>query len=97
MASDIMTRADIAEEVRRQIGLSRSDSEKLVKQVIDEIIQALVAESIVKISSFGSFMVHSKKARMGRNPKTGVEAEISPRRVLTFRAGDILKERVLKG
>ncbi len=97
MASDIMTRADIAEEVRRQIGLSRSDSEKLVKQVIDEIIQALVAESIVKISSFGSFMVQNKKARMGRNPKTGVEAEISPRRVLTFRAGDILKERVLKG
>ncbi len=97
MASDIMTRADIAEQVRRQIGLSRSDSEKLVKQVIDEIIQALVTQSIVKISSFGSFIVHNKKARMGRNPKTGIEAEISPRRVLTFRAGDILKERVLKG
>ncbi len=97
MASEIVTRADIAEEVRRQIGLSRSDSEKLVKQVINEIVHALMTEGLVKISSFGSFMVHSKKARMGRNPKTGVEAEISPRRVLTFRAGDILKDKVLKG
>ncbi len=97
MSDNMVTRADIAEEVRRQVGLSRSDSDKLVKQVIDSIVRGLITQGLVKISLFGSFIVHSKKARMGRNPKTGVAAEISPRRVLTFRAGDFLKDKVLKG
>lgn len=89
-----ITRADLAEAVYAQVGLSRNESSDLVEQLLDEMMAALVAGDNVKISSFGSFTVKEKGERIGRNPKTGVEVAISPRRVLTFRASHVLKERI---
>lgn len=89
-----ITRADLAEAVYAQVGLSRNESSDLVEQLLDEMMAALVAGDNVKISSFGSFGVKEKAERVGRNPKTGVEVPISPRKVLTFRASHVLKERI---
>lgn len=89
-----ITRADLAEAVYAQVGLSRNESSDLVEQLLDEMMAALVAGDNVKISSFGSFTVKEKAERIGRNPKTGVEVPISPRKVLTFRASHVLKERI---
>lgn len=89
-----ITRADLAEAVYAQVGLSRNESSDLVEQLLDEMMAALVGGDNVKISSFGSFTVKEKGERIGRNPKTGVEVPISPRRVLTFRASHVLKERI---
>jgi len=89
-----ITRADLAEAVYAQVGLSRNESSDLVEQMLDEMMAALVSGDNVKISSFGSFTVKEKGERIGRNPKTGVEVPISPRKVLTFRASHVLKERI---
>lgn len=89
-----ITRADLAEAVYAQVGLSRNESSDLVEQLLDEMMAALVEGDNVKISSFGSFTVKEKGERIGRNPKTGVEVPISPRKVLTFRASHVLKERI---
>jgi integration host factor subunit alpha len=89
-----ITRADLAEAVYAQVGLSRNESSDLVEQLLDEMMAALVAGDNVKVSSFGSFTVKEKGERIGRNPKTGVEVPISPRKVLTFRASHVLKERI---
>lgn len=89
-----ITRADLAEAVYAQVGLSRNESSDLVEQFLDEMMAALVDGDNVKISSFGSFTVKEKGERIGRNPKTGVEVPISPRKVLTFRASHVLKERI---
>jgi len=97
MESNTVTRADLAESVYEQVGLSRNESSDLVEQILDEVMEALVSEDNVKISSFGSFSVKEKKARIGRNPKTGVEVPISPRKVLVFRASHVLKDRINKG
>jgi integration host factor subunit alpha len=94
MGSNTITRADLAEAVYEEVGLSRSESASFVDSVFDEISKALAQEDLVKISSFGSFSVRSKSERVGRNPKTGVEVVIAPRRVLTFRASHVLKERI---
>ena len=87
-------RADLAEAIYRQIGLSRNESSELVAAILEEISQRLEAGENVKISSFGSFSVRSKNERIGRNPKTGQEAAITPRRVLSFRPSHILRDRL---
>lgn len=92
MANDTLTRADLAEAVYREVGLSRNESADLVESVLEEISDALVKGENVKISSFGSFVVREKGGRMGRNPKTGEEVPIEPRRVLTFRASHVMKD-----
>ncbi|QZD88420.1 integration host factor subunit alpha [Qipengyuania psychrotolerans] len=92
-----LTRADLAETINRKIGLSRSESLDLVEQVLAKMSDALVRGENVKISGFGSFVLRDKKERIGRNPKTGVEVPITPRRVMTFRASQLLKDRVSNG
>ena len=94
MAANTITRADLGEAVYEEIGLSRNDSARLVESVLAEVCDALVDGENVKISSFGSFMLRNKGERTGRNPKTGEEVPISPRRVLVFRPSNILKERL---
>ena len=92
-----LTRADLSEAVYAEVGLSRHESAQLVDVVLDEISAALVAGDQVKLSSFGSFSVRHKKQRVGRNPKTGEEVPILPRRVLMFRASHTLKDRIAAG
>jgi integration host factor subunit alpha len=92
-----VTRAQLSEEVYRRVGLSRIESAELVESVIAEISGALERGEMVKISSFGSFAVRQKGRRIGRNPKTGQEVPISPRRVLVFRASHALKDQINQG
>ncbi len=92
--SRTLTRADLTEAVYRNIGLSRNESAELVASVLEEVCVCLEAGEEVKLSSFGTFSVQSKRERVGRNPKTGIEATITPRRVLSFRPSHILKNRV---
>ncbi len=94
MAARAVTRADLSEAVYQEVGLSRNESAELVESVLNEISDALVRGEMVKLSSFGSFSVRQKGERVGRNPMTGEEAPILPRRVLVFRASHALKERV---
>lgn len=94
MEPKTITRADLAEAVWQGVGLSRNESADLVDYVLDEISDSLVRNEAVKISSFGSFTVRQKGRRIGRNPKTGVEVPILPRKVLIFRASHILKDRI---
>ena len=94
MAGKTLTRADLTEAVHKKVGLSRAESADLVRSAIDLICDALVAGENVKISSFGTFLVRDKKGRMGRNPKTGEEVPIAPRRVLVFRPSQLMKARV---
>lgn len=97
MESRTVTRADLAEAVYEEVGLSRNESSDLVESVLDEVSKALINGENVKISSFGSFTIREKGERIGRNPKTGVEVPILPRKVLVFRASHVLKARVNKG
>lgn len=97
MNTRTVTRADLAESVYAQVGLSRNESSDLVEQILDEMMNALVSEDHVKVSSFGSFSVRQKGERIGRNPKTGIEVPIKPRRVLVFRASHVLKDRINEG
>ena len=92
--SRTVTRADLAEAVYQRVGLSRTESAELVEMVLSEMADALSRGEIVKLSSFGSFLVRSKGERVGRNPKTGVEVPITPRRVMVFKPSNILKSRV---
>ncbi|MBV7255699.1 integration host factor subunit alpha [Pacificimonas sp. WHA3] len=89
-----LTRAEMGDEVHEQIGLSRTESVQLVETVLDRVSDALVRGENVKISSFGSFVLRDKNRRMGRNPKTGEEVPIEPRRVLTFRPSQIMRDRI---
>ena len=89
-----MTRADLAEAVFQKVGLPRNESADLVESVIREVINCLERGENVKLSSFGSFGVRDKRERVGRNPKTGEVVPITPRRVLVFRASNIMKERI---
>ncbi|MGH1455489.1 MAG: integration host factor subunit alpha [Alphaproteobacteria bacterium] len=97
MEGRTITRADLAEAVYEEVGLSRNESSELVESVLDEVADALIAGDNVKISSFGSFAIREKGERIGRNPKTGVEVPILPRKVLVFRASHVLKDRVNRG
>lgn len=94
MADGTLTRADIAGSIHRSIGLSRNESARLVESILDHMTAALAAGQNVKISSFGTFVLRDKGERVGRNPKTGVEVPISPRRVLTFRASQTMRGAV---
>ncbi|NIA67053.1 integration host factor subunit alpha [Pelagibius litoralis] len=94
MAGGTITRADLSEAVYQEVGLSRNESADLVESVLNEISDALVRGEMVKLSSFGSFSVREKGERIGRNPKTGEEVPILPRRVLVFRASHVLKNRI---
>lgn len=92
-----VTRAELAEAVYQEVGLSRNESAQLVEGVLAEISDTLVRGEQVKISSFGSFAVRQKGQRIGRNPKTGEEVPILPRRVLVFRPSHVLKDRINAG
>ena len=94
MTDSTVTRAQLAEAVYQEVGLSRNDSAQLVDVILEEISQALLRDEMVKLSSFGSFQVRSKGERIGRNPKTGKEVPILPRRVLVFRASHVLKDKI---
>ena len=97
MSEKTLTRMDLAEAVHNQIGRSRNECATLVESVIQHISDALVRGETVKISSFGTFSVREKAARVGRNPKTGEEVPILPRRVLTFRSSHLMKDKVARG
>ena len=97
MSEKTLTRMDLSESVFREVGLSRNESADLVASVLEKISASLVAGEQVKISSFGTFSIRQKNARVGRNPKTGEEAPIPPRRVLTFRPSHLMKDRVSEG
>jgi integration host factor subunit alpha len=89
-----ITRADLSESVFQEVGLSRNESSDLVETILAEVVEALARGESVKISSFGSFTVRDKGQRVGRNPKTGQEVPILPRRVLVFRASNVLKSLI---
>ena len=95
--SKTLTRSDLSEAVYREVGLSRNESADLVESILKYVSDALVAGETVKISSFGTFSVREKGARVGRNPKTGEEVPIEPRRVLVFRPSHILKDKINEG
>lgn len=97
MSDKTLTRMDLSEAVFNEVGLSRNDSAQLVESVLTHMSDALVRGEQVKISSFGTFSVRDKAARVGRNPKTGEEVPINPRRVLTFRPSHLMKDRVAAG
>ena len=94
MAEKTVTRADLSEAVYQSVGLSRNESADLVESVLEEISRSLVRGETVKLSSFGSFSVRQKGGRVGRNPKTGEEVPIEPRRVLVFRPSNVLREQI---
>ena len=95
MSGKTVTRADLCEAVYQKVGLSRTESATLVELVLKEITDCLERGETVKLSSFGSFVVRKKGQRIGRNPKTGVEVPIAPRRVLTFRASQMMRDRIV--
>jgi integration host factor subunit alpha len=92
--SGTLTRADLADTVHNSLGLSRADSAQLVESLLDHLCDALADGENVKISGFGSFILRDKGERIGRNPKTGVEVPIAPRRVLTFRASQTMRDAI---
>ena len=96
MGGKTVTRADLAEAVYRKIGLSRTESAQIVEMVLQEVCDAIVRGETVKLSSFATFQVRNKNERIGRNPKTGEEVPISPRRVMTFKASNVLKNQILR-
>ncbi|MGP1275593.1 MAG: integration host factor subunit alpha [Caulobacterales bacterium] len=94
MTGKTLTRADLADAIHRDIGVSRQESAQLVEAVLDMISDTLIKGETVKLSSFGSFQLRDKNGRVGRNPKTGEEVPIDPRRVLVFKPSQVLKERI---
>jgi integration host factor subunit alpha len=92
-----LTRADLAETINRKLGFSRAESLELVEAILAKMCEAMAGGQNVKISGFGSFVLRDKRERVGRNPKTGVEVPITPRRVMTFRASQKLKDRIARG
>ena len=91
-----LTRADLADVVHRNLGLSRAESANIVERVLHHMCHALAQGQNVKVSGFGTFILRDKGERVGRNPKTGVEVPIAPRRVMTFRASQIMRDQVSK-
>ncbi|MFZ5479117.1 MAG: integration host factor subunit alpha [Myxococcota bacterium] len=92
-----MTKADIIEGVYEKVGFSKKESAEIVELVFDTLKETLERGDKIKISGFGNFQVRQKKARVGRNPQTGKEIEISARRVLTFRPSQVLKSALNNG
>jgi integration host factor subunit alpha len=97
MGGKTLTRADLAEAVVQRVGLPRNESQELVELILKEISTTLATGDAVKLSSFGSFGIRQKGQRVGRNPKTGEEVPITPRRVLVFRPSNIMKDRINSG
>jgi integration host factor subunit alpha len=97
MSEQTVTRAQLSDAVYQEVGLSRNESADLLELVLNEMVSALERGESVKISSFGSFSIRSKGKRIGRNPKTGEEVPILPRRVLVFRASQLLKSKINSG
>tara|TARA_B110001450_G_C17496848_1_gene430648 strand:- start:410 stop:709 length:300 start_codon:yes stop_codon:yes gene_type:complete len=97
MSSKTLTRIELSEAVYREVGLSRNESAELVETVLNHISNALIKGEQVKISAFGTFSTRNKKQRIGRNPKTGKEIPITSRRVISFKASQIMKEKVAAG
>lgn len=93
-STETLTRAEIAEAINRSLGLSRAESLAMVESILSHMGDALARGENLKISGFGTFLLRDKGERVGRNPKTGVEVPITPRRVLTFRASQMLKDRI---
>ena len=92
-----LTRADLAETINRKMGFSRAESLALVEAILGRMCEAMGQGENVKVSGFGTFILRDKRERVGRNPKTGIEVPITPRRVMTFRASQKLKDRITKG
>ena len=97
MISKTLTRTTLSEAVYREVGLSRNESAELVETVLNHISNALIKGEQVKISAFGTFSTQEKKQRVGRNPKTGTETPITSRRVISFKASQIMKKKVANG
>src|SRR4051812_43715501 len=97
MTGRTVARADLSEAVYQKVGLSRTESSELVERVLSELCDCLAKGETVKLSSFGSFMVRDKGERVGRNPKTGIEVPIDPRRVMVFKPSNVLKTRLNGG
>lgn len=97
MKTETLTRADLCEAVHDEVGLTRQDCAALVERTLDLVAEALEQDEIVKLSGFGVFQVRAKRAREGRNPKTGEPAPIEPRRVIGFRASHVMKARIDAG
>lgn len=91
-----MTKADIISEVFDKVGLPKQDAEEMVEMILDLIKQTLKESETVKLSGFGNFVVRKKNSRKGRNPKTGQEIEITPRKVVSFRPSMIFKGHVIE-
>lgn len=94
MGSQTLTRAELADAINRSVGLSRADAGRMVESILDHITDALARGDKVKLTGFGTFDLRDKRQRVGRNPKTGVEVPITPRRVLSFKASHAVRERV---
>ena len=94
MSTNTVTRSDLTDAVYREIGLSRTESQALVESVLDHITNTLVSGEKVKLAGFGTFSLRDKNERIGRNPKTGEEVPITPRRVLVFKPSQVMKDRV---
>jgi integration host factor subunit alpha len=92
-----ITRADLVEALARRTNMQRADANRLLSNMLDMVQDALVAGETVKLSRFGNFNVRAKRQRIGRNPKTGEEVPITPRRVVTFRPSQMLRDQVEKG
>jgi integration host factor subunit alpha len=97
MTTRTLTRADLTEAVFNAVGLSRNESAQMVEDILEELCSALSRGEAVKLSSFGTFQVRQKSERVGRNPKTGDEVPIAPRRVLVFRPSHVLKAQINGG
>jgi integration host factor subunit alpha len=95
--SGTLTRADLADVVHRKLGLSRAESASVVERILHHMCHSLSDGHNVKISGFGTFILRDKGERIGRNPKTGVEVPIAPRRVMTFRASQIMRDTIARG
>ena len=96
MSVKTITRADLADSIYEEVGLSRVESSEFVDAVFQEMEDAIVEDGVLKISSFGTFQTRKKKARIGRNPKTGIETTITPRTVVTYKASHVLKDKINK-
>ena len=97
VSGNTLTRADLAEALVQKVGLPRNESQEMVERILGEISDTLASGESVKLSSFGSFGIRAKAQRIGRNPKTGQEVPITPRRVLVFRPSNIMKDRINSG
>lgn len=94
MSGKTVTRADLADKVYETVGLSRVESADLVDDVVDLMADGIAEDGLLKLSSFGTFSVKQKRARVGRNPKTGVEVTITPRNVISYKASHVLKDKM---